>query len=171
MLMLKRAKASIFAAMSAWKAGDSEHRQDAIVTLDLSHALLPLVDAASGTGLVDLVSRHRASHAKSGNVLPRLRIRDDQRLGDGCFVVRINGEEVCCNHVVPSRKLAVDASFQEAYLNGTGVWEPLSGQPGIWIEESRWAEMAGKGFTLLTPAEVVVAHVVAAVFENMSPAT
>lgn len=126
-------------------------------------ALIDLLDCAEGGGLIDLFASRRAQWREQGRELPPIRIRDDMSLRKECFTVWIDGVQVCTNHVAPDRRLAVDAGFQEDYLNGTGVWEPLSGRPGIWVEESRWAKMAGKGYPLLTPAEVVVAHVVAAV--------
>jgi flagellar biosynthesis component FlhA len=162
------------AAADAWKADGPvapvSEGPPKSVELFICPSLINHLECPEGGGLLDLFASYRAHWLEQGQELPPIRIRDDMRLCEDCFTVWVDGVQVCNNHVAPTRRLAVDVSFQEDYLNGVGVWEPQSGQPGIWVEESRWAEMAGLGYPLLTPAEVVVRHVVAAVSEHLSKA-
>lgn len=175
MAVMARIQRTLRAAADAWKADwpDAPASEGASKSVELyiGSALIELLECPEGSGLIDLFASQRSQRRERGLELPQIRVRDDMSLRKECFTVWVDGVQVCNNHVAPDRRLAVDAGFHEDYLNGTGVWEPLSGQPGIWVEESRWAEMAGRGYPLLTPAEVIVGHVVAAVSERLSTAT
>ncbi|MGH7128240.1 MAG: FHIPEP family type III secretion protein, partial [Planctomycetaceae bacterium] len=86
--------------------------------LQLGYALIRLADAATGD-LLERVARLRHELAEElGIILPKVRIRDDLRLGPREYRIKIRGVAVAGGDVRPDRLLAIDSGAAGGELSG-----------------------------------------------------
>jgi flagellar biosynthesis protein FlhA len=130
------------------------------ISLEIGAALIPLVTAKRGPGLLDRIGGLRRDLARqSGLWVPAVRVRDNIQLDPQVYRVLIGGREVARGDVRPDLWLAIDpGGAARIQLNGENAKEPAFGLPAKWIAESERnrAEMAG--FTVVDAPSVIITH-------------
>lgn len=130
------------------------------IGLELGVALLPMVTARRGPGLIDRIGGLRKDLGKqSGLWVPTVRVRDNIQLEPQGYRVLISGREVANGTVRPDLWLAIDAGgTARMSFPGEPAREPAFGLPARWISEGdrNQAEMAG--FTVVDATSVMVTH-------------
>ncbi len=130
------------------------------ISLEIGAALIPLVTAKRGPGLLDRIGGLRRDLARqSGLWVPAVRVRDNIQLEPQAYRVLIGGREVARGDVRPDLWLAIDpGGAARITLTGENAREPAFGLPAKWIAEGERnrAEMAG--YTVVDAPSVIITH-------------
>ncbi|WP_111734707.1 flagellar biosynthesis protein FlhA [Roseovarius amoyensis] len=131
---------------------------------DLVHMVLD-----PGTGLdARILNMRRFVATKYGLILPEIRLTDDPSLGNGVYVIRIQGVEQARARLMPARVLALDPDANPDLPPGEAVAEPVYGAPARWIDAGAEDDAALAGTTLVRPAEVLATHLLEVIKRNLS---
>ncbi|EMI58162.1 flagellar biosynthesis protein FlhA [Rhodopirellula sallentina SM41] len=127
--------------------------------LAIGLGLLSLADPARGGDLMQRITGVRNSMAGDiGIVLPKVRIRDDMNLGDNQYEIRIAGNPIATELVLPERLLAIDSGHTTGVIDGEPTRDPTFGEPAVWIDPIRREQAAIYGYTTVEPGAVLATH-------------
>jgi flagellar biosynthesis protein FlhA len=134
--------------------------------LELGVRLLPLADRRQGGALLEQIAGLRQSLvADLGIVLPRLRVRDNLRLGEFEFRLKLLGNEVRRGRIIPSRVLAIGNSTAQ-YTDGI-PGTPLHADSGcVWLDPEAITRNPSKGLRYLSPPEALLEYIRGAVHRH-----
>lgn len=134
--------------------------------LELGVMLIRLADPSSGGDLLDRVTRVRHKIAQEmGIILPKVRIRDNIRLAQRNYQIKIRGVQVAEAEIHPKMLLAIDTGDVKGSVPGLETKEPAFGRPARWIEPSLRERAEMLGFSVVEPSAVVVTHLTEVVRE------
>ncbi len=130
------------------------------ISLEIGAALIPLVSARRGPGLLDRIGGLRRDLAKqSGLWVPAVRVRDNISLDPPTYRVLLGGREVARGEVRPDLWLAIDpGGASRIQLNGEVAREPAFGLPAKWITEADRNRAEAAGFTVVDSPNVIITH-------------
>jgi flagellar biosynthesis protein FlhA len=127
--------------------------------LELGVGLIRLADPASGGDLLDRVTRVRHKIAQElGIILPKVRIRDNIRLEQRQYQIKIRDVPVAWGTAYPEGLLAIDTGATTGDVPGVATTEPAFGRPALWIEESQRERAELVGYSVVEPSAVVITH-------------
>ena len=133
-----------------------------LMEIELGLDLLRLVDAKQGGTLLQGVSKVRQQIASEfGIILPKIRIRDNLKLGRNEYRILIQGNSAERAILEPDQLLAMDLGQATGPLeNGVvfGLAAEEIGQPGYWIDPNAWEHAESKGYQLRTCTEVLTSQ-------------
>ncbi|MFN3752265.1 MAG: flagellar biosynthesis protein FlhA [Thiobacillus sp.] len=140
-----------------------------VLALEVGYRLIPLVDRnQDGAALARITEARRAFAADMGLVVPLIRVRDNLQLKPNSYRITLKGVVVAQGELPSGQVLAVDMGDVLGRLDGTPGSDPLTGQPGIWIEAGKEEDAELRGFVVFTPADLI-AREVEAVFRQHAP--
>lgn len=148
-------------AEDAEKAAQNPDDVDEFLTvepmeLEIGLGLISLADPKDGENLLERVRRTRRRIASElGFVLPKTRVRDNPKLDDGQFAIKIKGETVALATVYPTMLFAVDAGFAFGTLPGLQTTSPLDGATAYWIDPRNRAAAESAGYEVWDAATFV----------------
>ena len=165
----KSAKASEAAAVAdreraAAEAPRKEERIEDYLTIDpmeleLGVGLVRLADPNRGGDLLPRITAVRQSvAAEIGIVLPKIRIRDNLRLGENDYRLKIMNNVVAEGWVLPDRLLAMDSGNASQKVPGIATKDPAFEQPATWVELGMRDIADAYGYTLVEPSAVLTTH-------------
>ena len=129
------------------------------ISLEIGYRLIPLVQTAGGSGILDHIAQLRRRFAgREGLVLPPVRIKDNIRLSPGGYRIMLGGQEVARGEVEVGHCLAMDPGTATGKLKGKKTSDPAFGLPAWWIHETARDEAEIQGFTVVDPTSVLVTH-------------
>ena len=127
--------------------------------LELGFGLIRLADKNSGGDLLDRVTRIRHKIAQElGIILPKVRIRDNIRLEQRQYQVKINDVPVGWGDAFPEGMLAIDTGATNGKVPGMETVEPAFGRPAVWIELNQRERAELMGYSVVEPSAVIVTH-------------
>jgi flagellar biosynthesis protein FlhA len=127
--------------------------------LELGYGLIRLADPASGGDLLDRVTRVRHKIAQElGIILPKVRIRDNVRLEQRRYQIKIKDVPIAWGEIFPEAMLAIDTGMTSGAIPGIETTEPAFGRPARWIEASQKERAELLGYNVVEPTAVVVTH-------------
>ena len=127
--------------------------------LELGVGLIRLADPNRGGDLLPRITSVRQQVASEiGIVLPKIRIRDNMRLGENDYRLKIMNNVVADGLVLPERLLAMDGGTAQGRLLGIDVKDPAFDQPAVWIEHQQRDQGEMQGYTMVAPAAVLATH-------------
>ena len=127
--------------------------------LELGVGLIRLADPNRGGDLLPRITSVRQQVASEiGIVLPKIRIRDNMRLGENDYRLKIMNNVVAYGLVLPERLLAMDGGTAQGRLLGIDVKDPAFDQPAVWIEHQQRDQGEMQGYTMVEPAAVLATH-------------
>lgn len=110
----------------------------------------------------DLVPRIRATRqqmaADIGIVLPDVRIRDNLRLGENQYRIKISNNPVGQGEIMPGRLLALNPGGVTARLPGVETKDPAFGQPAVWIDAGQQDQAKMLKYTPIEATAVLATH-------------
>ena len=127
--------------------------------LELGVELVRLADPNRGGDLLPRITAVRQSvAAEIGIVLPKIRIRDNLRLGDNDYRLKIMNNAVGEGMVLPDHWLAMDPGNVTQRVPGIETKDPAFEQPAVWVEQGMRDLASAFGYTLVEPAAVLTTH-------------
>ncbi len=127
--------------------------------LAIGVGLVALADPEQGGDLMQRITAVRNSLAGDiGIVLPKVRIRDDSVLADNQYEIRVAGNPVVTERVLPDRILAIDRGNTTGIVDGEPTSDPTFGWPAVWIDPASREQAAIFGYTPVDPAAVLATH-------------
>jgi flagellar biosynthesis protein FlhA len=127
--------------------------------LELGYGLIKLADPASGGDLLDRVTRVRHKIAQElGIILPKVRIRDNIRLDQRGYQIKLRDVPIAWGDVYPDGWLAIDTGAVTAGIPGIETTEPAFGRPARWIEPGQKERAELLGYSVVEPTSVIVTH-------------
>jgi flagellar biosynthesis protein FlhA len=151
-------------AQAAAAAAPPDKRVEDYLAIDpmelaIGLGLLSLADPARGGDLMQRITGVR--HAMAGDigiVLPKVRIRDDMNLDDNQYEIRIAGNPIATERIVPDGLLAIDSGHTTGVIDGEPTRDPTFGEPAVWIDPIRREQAAIYGYTTVEPGAVLATH-------------
>ncbi|HEY1191609.1 MAG TPA: FHIPEP family type III secretion protein, partial [Gemmata sp.] len=130
------------------------------ISLEIGAALIPIVSARRGPGLLDRIGGLRRDLAKqSGLWVPSVRVRDNLQLDPAAYRVLLGGREVARGEVRPDLWLAIDpGGAGRIQLAGEDAREPAFGLPAKWINDADRNRAEAAGYTVVDAPNVIITH-------------
>jgi flagellar biosynthesis protein FlhA len=136
--------------------------------LVLGQHLVPLVGGDKSVFMERIVAFRKQQALDLGFVFPRVRIRDNKRLGPNRYEVCLYGTRVAEGEILADRWLAITAGAASAGLEGIRAKDPTYGLPAVWILEGQRGPAREAGYTVVDPATVLLTHLTE-VIKRQSP--
>ena len=137
--------------------------------IEIGIGLIRLADVKRGGELLARVQRVRQLvAAEIGIVMPKVRIRDNTRLDQNGYRIKVSDITVAEGRVHPTMLLALGSETVTDDLEGTPVHLDAFDRAGVWIDagQRRQAELAG--YTILDSTTVITTHLTNVVREHAS---
>jgi flagellar biosynthesis protein FlhA len=127
--------------------------------IELGVGLIRLADPARGGDLLPRIAGVRQVVASDiGIILPKVRIRDNLRLEEHRYRIKIANNPVAEGTIHPDRLLAMNSGTATGSLPGVETQDPAFGQPAVWIDTGMRDRAEMLGYTPVDPAAVLATH-------------
>ena len=157
------------AAVAATKAQQADrkkpdHRIEDFLSTDpleieIGVGLVRLADPKRGGNLLDRIQQVRQNVATEiGIVMPKVRIRDNLRLDQTEYRIKIADIPVAEAALEPAMLLAIDTGAITGKVRGIETRDPAQDRPATWIEPALRDQAESFGYKVVEPAGVMAAH-------------
>ncbi len=127
--------------------------------IELGVGLIRLADPKRGGDLLERIQRVRQNiAAEMGIIMPKVRIRDNMRLEQNQYRIKIADMPVGGANVEPNGLLAMDSGLTTGKVRGKETREPAFNTPAIWIDAGQRSQAELYGYTVIEPASVLATH-------------
>ncbi|QDU87686.1 Flagellar biosynthesis protein FlhA [Pirellulimonas nuda] len=127
--------------------------------IELGVGLIRLADPSRGGDLLDRVGRVRQNvAAEIGLIMPKVRIRDNMRLAENQYRIKIADMPIAVDTVEPALLMAIDSGVTTGEIDGLPTKDPAFGADAKWINPSRAEEAELFGYTVVEPGAVLATH-------------
>ncbi|MHB8636269.1 MAG: flagellar biosynthesis protein FlhA [Fimbriimonadaceae bacterium] len=129
------------------------------VEIEIGYGLTKLADPKVGGDLSERITATRRQIAlEIGFVMPTVRIRDSVHLAPTEYILKIRGEEVARDTVMPDHLLAVNSGAILHAVPGAATKDPVFGLDALWVEPANRDAAVRAGYTVIEPSAVVSTH-------------
>lgn len=152
------------AAEAEKQAKPAEERIEDFLTIDpmeieIGAALIRLAAPKYGGDLLQKVTKVRQGvAAEIGIILPKVRIRDNIRLGETEYNIRIANNPVATGTLHPGKLMAINSGTATGKLTGIEGKDPAFDQPATWIDPGMRDRAAMMGYSPIEPSVVLATH-------------
>ena len=127
--------------------------------VEIGVGLIRLADPRRGGDLLERIQRVRQNVAADlGIILPKVRIRDNMRLEQNQYRIKIADVPVAEGMVYPGKFLAMDSGATTGKVTGMATKDPAFGTPAVWIEPGVRDQAEMFGYTVVEPGSVIATH-------------
>lgn len=127
--------------------------------MEIGVGVIRLADPNRGGDLLPRITGVRQAVASEiGIVLPKVRIRDNMRLDERTYRVKIANNVVAEGVVHPEKLLAMESGLTSGKIAGEETKDPAFGQPAVWIDPGVRERAEMLGYTPVEPAAVLATH-------------
>ena len=127
--------------------------------VEIGVGLIRLADPRRGGDLLERIQRVRQNvAAEIGIILPKVRIRDNMRLDQNQYRIKIADMVVAEGSLLPGKYLAMESGNARGSVPGTATREPAFGSPALWIDAGVRDQAEMQGYTVVEPGSVVATH-------------
>ena len=160
----KQSKADAAAqAQAAEKKPPEERIEDYLIVdpmeIEIGVGLIRLADPKRGGDLLARVQRVRQNVASDiGILMPKVRIRDNMRLEQNAYRIKVADNPVAENTVYPQMLLAIDSGVTTGRIAGINTRDPAFGTAAVWIEPGQRDQAELLGYTVVEPQSVIATH-------------
>ena len=103
--------------------------------MEIGVGLIRMADPHRGGDLLQRITGVRQHVAGDlGIILPKVRIRDNMRLGENQYRIKIANNSVAEGEVLPDHLLAMDSGMTQGPVDGVPTRDPAFQQPATWIQ-------------------------------------
>jgi flagellar biosynthesis protein FlhA len=152
------------AADAVANAPQQEERIEDFLAIDpmeveIGVGLIRLADPKRGGDLLPRITGVRQHVASEiGIVLPKVRIRDNMRLNEYTYRIKIANNPVAEGVAFPDKMMAMDSGFTTGTIPGEVTRDPAFGQPAVWIDPGLRDRAELLGYTPVESAAVLATH-------------
>jgi flagellar biosynthesis protein FlhA len=93
-----------------------------------------------------------------GIIVPKVRIRDNIRLDQRQYRIKIRGVAVAWGEAFADGLLAIETGATTGEIRGLATTEPEFGRSGRWIEQPQREQAERLGYRVVEPSAVISAH-------------
>jgi flagellar biosynthesis protein FlhA len=167
-----RASVAVKAKKQAEATKHPEERVEDFLAVDpmeveIGVGLIRLADPKRGGDLLERIQRVRQNVAADiGVILPKVRIRDNMRLEQNQYRIKIADMVVAEGIVYPGMYLAIDSRMTTGKIHGIATKEPAFGTPAVWVEAVSREQAEMYGYTVVEPGSVIATHLTETVRKN-----
>ncbi|HMC12680.1 MAG TPA: flagellar biosynthesis protein FlhA, partial [Pirellulaceae bacterium] len=127
--------------------------------IEIGAALVKLASPKYGGDLLPRITAVRQGVAADiGIILPKVRIRDNIRLGENDYRIKIANNPVAHGEVYPGKLLALDSGATTGKIAGIETKDPAFQQPALWIDAGLAERAQMMGYTPVEPTAVLATH-------------
>lgn len=127
--------------------------------LEVGVGLVRLADPKRGGDMLERIHRVRQHVAADiGIILPKVRIRDNMRLDQHQYRVKVADMPVAEGIAYPTMALAIDSGLTTGKVTGIPTKDPAFGTPAVWIEPAYRDQAELQGYTVVEPGSVIATH-------------
>ncbi len=127
--------------------------------IELGVGLIRLADPNRGGDLLDRVGRVRNNvAAEIGLVMPKVRIRDNMRLEQNDYRIKIADMPIDQATIEPGLLLAIDSGMTTSEIDGIATTDPAFGTNAKWIQPGLQDQAELYGYTVVEPSAVLATH-------------
>jgi flagellar biosynthesis protein FlhA len=135
--------------------------------IEIGVGLIRLADPKRGGDLLERIARVRQGVAtEMGLIMPKVRIRDNMRLEQHQYRIKIADIPVAEGRIYPGRLLAVDTGAARGNLSGQPTREPAFDLPATWIDLTQRDQAETLGYNVVEPISVLATHLIDVVRRN-----
>jgi flagellar biosynthesis protein FlhA len=120
--------------------------------------LVTLVGSENSLFMERIVAFRKQQALELGFVFPRVRIKDNKRLGPNQYEINLYGTRIAAGEIVADRWLAISAKATLGALEGIQTKDPTYGLPAVWVMEEQRRSAREAGYTVVDPATVLLTH-------------
>ncbi len=129
------------------------------IEVEIGVGLIRLADPKRGGDLLERIQRVRQNVAADiGIILPKVRIRDNMRLEQNRYRIKIADMAVADGSLDPATYLAMDSGVTTGKIQGIPTTDPAFGTPAVWIEPGLREQAEMLGYTVVEPSSVIATH-------------
>lgn len=129
------------------------------IELEMGFGLIRLTDPNLGGDLLERINRIRQKLAQElGLIIPGVRFRDNLRLRQAQYRIRLHDVPVATGDAYPDRCLAVNLGNVSADIQGIRGLDPALQKPAVWIETADRESAIEHGYHLVETTQVVTTH-------------
>lgn len=127
--------------------------------IEIGVGLIRLADPSRGGDLLERVQRVRNNVAADiGIIMPKVRIRDNMRLDQNGYRVKILDIPVAEGMVYPGMLMAMDSGMTTGTIDGSPTVDPAFGTPATWIAPGLADQAEMYGYTVVEPVAIIATH-------------
>ena len=127
--------------------------------LEFGFGLVRLANQPQGGDLLERINKLRQKLAQElGLILPSVHVRDNVRLKQFQYRIKLRDVPVASGEVFPDRCMAIDTGDISGELTGIRTIDPAFQYPAVWIEQNQREQAVELGYRVVDAAPVVVAH-------------
>jgi len=127
--------------------------------IEIGASLVRLASPKYGGDLLPRITAVRQSVAADiGIILPKVRIRDNIRLGESQYRIKITNNPVAQGEVLPGKLLAIESGMTSGKIQGIETKDPAFGQPAVWIDSGMQERAQMMGYSTVEPTTVLATH-------------
>jgi flagellar biosynthesis protein FlhA len=127
--------------------------------IEIGVGLIRLADPKRGGDLLERIQRVRQNVAADiGIIIPKVRIRDNMRLEQSHYRIKISDIPVAEGTLEPGLFLAIDSGATTGKVRGIETREPAFNTAATWIEAGLRDQAELYGYTVVEPAGVLATH-------------
>ncbi|HEY4308116.1 MAG TPA: flagellar biosynthesis protein FlhA [Pirellulales bacterium] len=135
--------------------------------IEIGIGLIRLADSKRGGDLLPRVQQVRQRvAAEIGIVLPKVRIRDNTRLDQNQYRIKLADMAVADGHIRPTQLLAIETASVLEPIPGAATPSTAFERPGVWIEAGQRRQAESQGYAVHDPTGVLTAHLSAVVHKH-----
>ncbi len=127
--------------------------------IEIGVGLIRLADPKRGGDLLERIQRVRQNIAADmGLIMPKVRIRDNMRLEQNQYRIKIADVAVAHGSAYPAMLLAMDSGATTGKIPGIATREPAFNTPATWIDPPTRDQAEMFGYTVVEPVSVLATH-------------
>jgi flagellar biosynthesis protein FlhA len=127
--------------------------------IEIGAALIRLASPKFGGDLLPRITAVRQQTAADiGIILPKVRIRDNIRLGEHQYRIKIAGNPVAAGEAFPGKLLAIDSGVTTGKIPGIETKDPAFQQAAVWIDPGLEERARMLNYTPVEPTAVLATH-------------
>jgi len=127
--------------------------------VEIGVGLIRLASLKSGGDLLPRITAVRQSiAAEIGIILPKVRIRDNTRLNENEYRIKMANNPIATGMLYPGKFMAISTGPANERLPGVETRDPAFDQPAVWIDAGMKDRAAMMGQTPIEPTAVLATH-------------